>query len=229
MSRSQAPSAPSATGWLLPLATQPAGPPLPTAEKQRTLALMAAEEVRDCTRCELSRARTQTVFGEGDPDARIMFIGEGPGQTEDRMGRPFVGPAGELLDKQIAAMGLQRASVYIANVVKCRPPGNRTPLPQEVHACSGYLQRQIEVVRPAVIVTLGGPAAKMVLGVEEGITRLRGRWGWYRGIDPAIPVMPTFHPAYLLRAYTVENRKKVWSDLQAAMARLADPQASADG
>ncbi len=189
-------------------------------EKVRLLDEMDRLEVRTCTACELCRSRTQTVFGEGNPDARLMFIGEGPGQSEDEQGRPFVGRSGELLTKQIQAMGLKRSDVYIANVVKCRPPNNRTPLVPEVEACSGYLRRQIQIIRPEVIITLGGPAAKLVLGTDTGITRLRGIWQEYTGVNPPVPVMPTFHPAYLLRQYTKENRAKVWSDLQAVMERL---------
>ena len=202
----------------------PAGPisePATRDAKLRLLTTMDETEVKGCTRCELCRSRTHTVFGEGDPDAAIMFIGEGPGQSEDETGRPFVGKAGELLDKMIVAMGQSRESVYIANVVKCRPPSNRTPTPAEAATCSTYLHRQIAWIRPRVIVTLGGSAAKLLLDTSEGITRLRGQWREYAAVDPAIPVMPTFHPAYLLRSYTKDNREKVWSDLQAVMERLA--------
>lgn len=194
------------------------------AVKLHRLEQLDRDEVRGCTKCALCHTRTQTVFGEGDPDARLMFVGEGPGQTEDETGRPFVGRAGELLDKQIAAMGLKREQVFIANIVKCRPPENRTPAPDEVAQCFGYLVRQIEIIRPAVIVTLGGPATKAMLDTKEGITRIRGTWHTFDALalrgGPSIPVMPTFHPAYLLRSYTVENRKKVWSDLQAVMEKL---------
>ncbi len=191
--------------------------------KAEALRLMDEREVRGCTKCELCHSRTQTVFGEGDPDAEVMFIGEGPGQQEDEQGRPFVGRAGQLLDKMIAAMGYQRREVYIANVVKCRPPNNRTPTVVEANACWDYLRRQIETIRPKAIVTLGGPAAKMVLSTTVGITRLRGTWHEFPGVEPPIPVMPTFHPAYLLRSYTPENRRKVWSDLQAVMQRVGKP------
>jgi len=136
------------------------------------------------------------------------------------LGRPFVGRAGQLLDKMIAAMGYPRESVYIANVVKCRPPGNRPPQPDEVEACRSYLLRQVAWIRPEVIVTLGGPAAKLILGTKEGITRLRGTWATFDEVDPPIPVMPTFHPAYLLRNYTPDTRRKVWSDLLAVLQRL---------
>ena len=201
----------------------PANPPLPRDQRLALLQEMDEQEVKGCLKCELCQSRTQTVFGEGDPEAPVMFIGEGPGQTEDETGRPFVGRAGELLDKMINAMGYDRAQVYIANVVKCRPPGNRTPTPVEVQACWDYLRRQIDLVRPKAIVTLGGPAAKMVLQTDMGITRLRGTWHRYDGINPPIPVMPTFHPAYLLRSYTKDNRLKVWSDLQAVMTRIKAP------
>lgn len=197
--------------------------PLSRDQKLTVLQALNENEVKTCTRCTLCQARTQTVFGEGDPDAEIMFIGEGPGQTEDELGRPFVGRAGELLDRMIVAMGLQREGVYIANVVKCRPPQNRTPTPIETDACWPFLLKQVQTIQPKVIVTLGGPATKMIVGTQEGITRLRGTWQAFHGVEPPIPVMPTFHPAYLLRAYTKENRARVWSDLQAVMERLGKP------
>jgi DNA polymerase len=178
---------------------------------------MDNNEVRGCTKCRLCEQRTQTVFGEGDVDARIFFIGEGPGENEDKTGRPFVGRAGQLLDKMIAGMGLQREQVYIANIVKCRPPGNRVPMPDEVATCTPYLERQLEIVRPAVIVTLGLPAAKYMLQ-DPKITmgRVRGKWQLWRGIK----LMPTYHPSYVLRQYTPQTRAAVWSDLQAVMAEL---------
>ncbi|MEM0915221.1 MAG: uracil-DNA glycosylase [Planctomycetota bacterium] len=197
-----------------------AGQTLTAADKQRLLDELKAEHDRDCPYCNNCPSATQTVFGEGDPDARLMFVGEAPGQTEDQTGRPFVGRAGELLNKQIGAMGLKREDVYIANVVKSRPPNNRTPTPQEVADCGPYLVRQIRIIRPEAIVTLGGPASKLLLDTTEGITRLRGRWGAFAAIDPPVPVMPTFHPAFLLRAYTRDNRMKVWADLQAVMEKL---------
>jgi uracil-DNA glycosylase len=174
------------------------------------------ERLGDCSRCRLCDGRTHIVFGVGDPEARLMFVGEGPGVDEDRQGEPFVGRAGQKLNEMIRAIGLEREQVYIANVVKCRPPDNRTPEPDEVATCSPFLFEQIEAIRPAVIVALGAPAAKTLLGTRTGITQLRGSWGSFRGI----PVMPTFHPAYLLRAYTAENRRKVYEDLLAAKARL---------
>jgi len=195
-------------------------PVMKRPEKIAALGAMDEQEVRGCTKCVLCEGRIQTVFGEGDPDAPIMFVGEGPGQNEDEQGRPFVGRSGDLLEKQIQAMGFERSQIFIANVVKCRPPNNRTPLADEVEACSDYLRRQIEIIRPKVIITLGGPAAKLVLGVKEGITRIRGQWHEYPGVSPAVPVMPTFHPAFLLRQYTQENRAKVWSDLKKALTKL---------
>ena len=200
----------------------PATPEEP-ADREAKLKLLSAmdeNEVRGCTKCALCESRTQTVFGEGDVDAEIMFIGEGPGQTEDETGQPFVGRAGQLLDKMIVAMGFSRESVYIANVVKCRPPGNRTPQIEEVSACRSYLLRQVAWIRPKAIVTLGGPATKLILDTKEGITRIRGQWSEFHEVEPAIPVMPTFHPAYLLRNYTKDTRGKVWSDLLAVLDRL---------
>ncbi len=202
-------------------------PGIAGADRQRKLQLLEtidASEVRGCTKCGLCDSRTQTVFGEGDPDAALMFIGEGPGVQEDRLGRPFVGPAGDMLNKQIAAMGLEREQVYIANVVKCRPPNNRAPTPQEAQTCGAYLYRQVQIISPKVIVALGGPATKLLLNTVKGITSIRGTWHSFDqipGMTP-IPVMPTFHPAYLLRAYTPDTRKKVWSDLQKAMQRLGE-------
>lgn len=191
-------------------------PVMPTEEKRRVLEVLDTAQVRVCEKCNLCRTRTQTVFGEGDVDAKLMFVGEGPGENEDLQGRPFVGRAGELLEKQIAAMGLKREQVYIANVVKCRPPGNRAPAPEETLACTPYLVRQIEVIRPGVIVTLGLPATQYLLRTKVAMGKVRGQWHTYRGIA----VMPTYHPAYLLRNYTPETRRMVWSDLQKVMERL---------
>jgi DNA polymerase len=173
-------------------------------------------EIGDCKRCKLCEARTNIVFGVGDPHAKLMFVGEGPGADEDAQGEPFVGRAGQKLNEMIRAIGLERKDVYIANVVKCRPPRNRDPEPDEVKTCSPFLFRQIEIIQPKVIVALGSPAAKTLLDTKAGITSLRGRWGQFRGI----PVMPTFHPAFLLRSYTVVNRQAVFADLKAARARI---------
>lgn len=191
-------------------------PPLDTAEKKRRLIALDTNEVRGCTKCRLCETRTHTVFGEGDPEAKVFFIGEGPGENEDLSGRPFVGRAGDLLNKMIGAMGLKREQVYIANVVKCRPPANRTPAPDEVATCTPYLERQLEIVRPRAIVTLGLPATRYMLNSRASMGKLRGQWHTWRGIK----LMPTFHPAYVLRQYTEETRAAVWSDLQQVMVEL---------
>lgn len=152
-----------------------------------------------------------------------MFVGEAPGAEEDRTGRPFVGRAGRKLDEMIKAMGFERGEVYIANVLKTRPPDNRTPLQHEVEACGPYLAAQVQIIQPEVIIALGGPAAKLLLQTETGITRLRGRWGVYDDGADQRPVMPTFHPAYLLRNPTVEVRGQVWDDLKNVLERLGRP------
>ena len=172
--------------------------------------------IQGCLACPLGAGRMRFVFGEGHPQARLMFVGEGPGRDEDLQGRPFVGKAGELLDRMIGAIGMTREETYITNVVKCRPPDNRTPTAEEARACLGYLHRQIELIRPAVIVTLGATPLRELVGVSEGITRVRGQWRRLRVGDREIPVMPTFHPAYVLRQYTQEVRRAVWEDLRAA-------------
>ncbi|HNX26119.1 MAG TPA: uracil-DNA glycosylase [Phycisphaerae bacterium] len=180
-------------------------------------------EVGKCTGCELCKTRNKVVFGERNPAARLVFVGEAPGADEDAQGRPFVGRAGELLTKMINAMGLRREDVFICNMLKCRPPQNRTPNPQEIQACWSFLVRQLQIIRPEVIVTLGNPATQGLLNTKMGITRLRGEWQALPEIAPGlggIPVMPTFHPAYVLRNYSVDTRKKVWADLQQVMARL---------
>lgn len=164
---------------------------------------------------------THIVWGEGDPRARLMFVGEAPGAEEDKTGRPFVGRAGQLLDKMISAMGLAREQVYIANVLKTRPPNNATPTSFEADLCSPYLFEQIRIVSPEAIVALGLPATRTLLATQQSMSDLRGRWAVFT--DPAgreIPVMPTYHPAFILRAPTPENRRKVWSDLQQVMDRL---------
>jgi uracil-DNA glycosylase family 4 len=173
-------------------------------------------ELGECTRCGLAEGRKQIVFGDGNPEADLMFVGEGPGQEEDRRGLPFVGKAGELLTQMIEkGLGISRSDVYICNIVKCRPPNNRTPLDREVASCRPFLDGQIAAVKPKVIVTLGKPAASLLLNREVAITRVRGSWSEYRGI----PLMPTLHPAYILRQYTAENRRLVWEDLKAALAK----------
>lgn len=186
---------------------------LSVEEKIAALRAMDEKEVTGCTRCRLCETRNHTVFGEGNPDAAIFFVGEGPGETEDKTGRPFVGRAGQLLDKMIAGMGLERSDVFIANIVKCRPPGNRAPVADEVAACTPYLERQLEIVRPKVIVTLGLPASQYMLKTKIAMGKLRGKWHTWRGIK----LMPTYHPAYILRYYTPEVRGAVWGDLQLVM------------
>ncbi len=174
------------------------------------------QQLGDCTRCRLCEGRSQIVFGDGNPDASLMFIGEGPGQEEDRRGLPFVGRAGELLTRMIErGLEISRSEVYICNIVKCRPPNNRTPKPLEVATCKPFLDGQIDAVRPRAIVSLGRPSTSLLLGRDVSITRVRGTWQEYRGI----PLMPTFHPAFLLRQYTPENRRLVWEDLKKALER----------
>ncbi|MFW6087370.1 MAG: uracil-DNA glycosylase [Myxococcota bacterium] len=176
--------------------------------------LRLAEEAAACTRCELHRGRTRSVFARGNRAAEIVFVGEGPGYHEDQQGLPFVGKAGQLLDRMIGAMGYGRDEVYICNVVKCRPPDNRTPKPDEAAACAPFLQGQLEVVAPRVIVTLGRCAAENLGCADPAGGRWRGQWGSYAGI----PVMPTYHPAYLLR--NPEQKRPVWEDLQKVMGHL---------
>jgi len=193
----------------------PESTPAEAAPKVEASSLeVLARTAQACTLCRLSEKRRSVVFGEGSPQAPVMFIGEGPGAEEDRTGRPFVGQAGQLLDRMIVAMGFARTDVYIANVVKCRPPGNRDPQDDEAAACAPYLDRQIELIRPQVIVALGKPAARRLTGSTKPIGALRGRWSSYRGT----PLMPTFHPAYLLR--TPSAKREVWEDLKKVMQRL---------
>ncbi|MEO8605652.1 MAG: uracil-DNA glycosylase [bacterium] len=174
--------------------------------------------IGDCTRCKLSGGRTNLVYGVGSPNADLMFVGEGPGHDEDLKGEPFVGRAGQLLTEIITkGMKLQRADVYIANVVKCRPPNNRNPESDEIATCMPFLQRQIDIIAPRVIVALGTFAAQTLLGVKTPITRMRGTWHDYRSIK----VMPTFHPAYLLR--TPGDKRLVWEDIKQVMAELGLP------
>jgi DNA polymerase len=196
--------------------SDPVGCPAPEAVAAATSLADLQRATEGCLACALGPGRLKFVFGEGDPGARLMFVGEGPGRDEDLQGRPFVGKAGELLDKMIAAIGLKREEAYIANVVKCRPPDNRTPTPEEARTCLGYLHRQIELIRPAVIVTLGATPLRELVGVSEGITKARGQWKRVQVGGRDIPVMPTFHPAYVLRQYTQDIRRAVWADLKAA-------------
>jgi len=188
----------------------------PVAPEKREAALRAiSEDIGDCKRCPLAFAGRHTiVFGEGDPNARLMFVGEGPGADEDAQGRPFVGRAGQLLNNMIAAMGLKREQVYIANIVKCRPPQNRTPEPVEANTCSQFLVRQIEVIRPELLVALGSTAATYLLGGKASLSSLRGRVHEARGSK----LIVTYHPAYLLR--DPRQKKEAWTDLQIAMREL---------
>jgi DNA polymerase len=174
------------------------------------------DDIGDCTRCKLHAGRTNLVFGVGNPEARLMFVGEGPGADEDEQGEPFVGRAGQLLTQIIKAMGFAREEVYIANVVKCRPPGNRNPEPDEIAQCGPFLQRQIDAIAPRVIVALGKFAAQTLLETEAPISRLRGRFHSVGGID----VMPTFHPSYLLR--NPAAKREVWEDMKMVMKRLSE-------
>lgn len=194
----------------------PTGPSLFEAVdkvKDDTL-LKIREDIGDCTRCRLHKGRHKIVFGDGNPKAELVFIGEGPGADEDMQGLPFVGRAGKLLTQMIEAMGLQRKDVYICNVVKCRPPENRAPEPDEVTTCSPYLLRQIDVIQPKVIVCLGAVAAKTLLETTRGISQFRGEWLQWRGRK----LMATYHPAYLLRNPNAKG--EVWKDLQKVMAEL---------
>ena len=216
-----APTAPAPPAVYHP-PTDPAGRPAPEAVAACASLADLQQAIQGCLACPLGPGRMHLVFGEGDPQADLMFIGEGPGRDEDHQGRPFVGKAGELLEKMIGAIGLKRGDVYIANVVKCRPPDNRTPTPQECGSCLGYLRRQIELVRPKVIVTLGATPLRELVGVSTGITRVRGQWQRLETPGGATPVMPTFHPAYVLRQYTQEVRRAVWEDLKAARKWIDD-------
>jgi DNA polymerase len=172
------------------------------------------KKVSACEKCQLHKGRTQTVFGAGNPSARLLFVGEAPGAEEDRQGIPFVGRAGQLLTKIIEAMGMTRDDVYICNVLKCRPPGNRDPEMDEIICCEPYLLRQLDLIRPEVMVALGRIAIQTLLREKTAISRMRGRWYDYHGI----PLMPTFHPAYLLR--NPAEKGKVWDDMKEVLRKL---------
>ena len=176
--------------------------------------LKIRDDIGDCTRCKLHKARNKIVFADGNPKAKLVFVGEGPGRDEDMQGLPFVGRAGKLLTSMIEAMGLQRQDVYICNVVKCRPPENRLPEPDEIKTCSPFLMRQLDVVDPQVIVALGACAAQTLLQTTRGISHFRGQWQEFRGRK----LMATYHPAYLLR--NPPAKADVWKDLQMVMAEL---------
>lgn len=190
------------------------------SDRAARLTLLDETHVRGCTKCGLCETRTQTVFGQGNPHARLVFVGEAPGFEEDRQGLAFVGRAGQLLTRMIDAMGVTRDDVFICNVLKCRPPNNRDPAADEILACSPYLREQLSIIEPEVLVALGAPASKTILNTAESIGRLRGRFHDYfpsgrAGEGPAIPVMPTYHPAYLLR--NPHEKRKAWADLQMVM------------
>src|SRR6201993_489662 len=204
----------------------PLGRRLQEARDKAELLGSVRERVRACKKCaHLACSRTQTVFGVGNPDADLMFIGEAPGADEDEQGEPFVGKAGQLLTRIIQTMGLTRDSVYIANILKCRPDtpgqtaGNRKPTSEEMQTCIPYLHEQIDLIRPKVIVALGATAVEGLLGKTIGITRLRGQWKTYRGI----PLMHTYHPAYLLRNQALSEKRRVWEDMLLVMERLGLP------
>jgi uracil-DNA glycosylase family 4 len=207
-------AAPTGNGMLLdvPQKAPPYPGPLPgVVEGERPTLDQIRRELGDCRRCKLCTGRKNIVFGVGNPRAELVFVGEGPGENEDLQGVPFVGAAGELLTKMIQAMGFSRDEVYICNVVKCRPPGNRNPEPDEIAACEPFLRAQLLALQPKVIVALGKFAAQTLLRDSTPITRLRGNWREYQGVK----LMPTFHPAYLLRSPA--EKRKAWEDLQQVM------------
>jgi len=200
-----------------PSPAAPAPRPEPLHSTANTASLEALrEQVAACTKCPLHATRTQTVFGDGPHSADMVFVGEAPGQEEDRQGLPFVGPAGQLLtDIIVKGMHLERSQVYICNVLKCRPPNNRDPLPEEKEVCEPYLVKQLELLRPKVICALGGHAAQTLLKTEDSVGRLRGTWHFYHGI----PLRVTYHPAYLLR--NTKDKTKTWADIQEIMRVLS--------
>lgn len=192
----------------------------------QSLRQLDEEQVKVCTKCTLCETRTKTVFGQGNAGARLVFVGEAPGHDEDLQGLAFVGKAGQLLTKMIEAMGLTRDQVYICNILKCRPPENRDPAPNEISSCWPYLDQQLRIISPEVIVALGKPASQTLLRSTESIGRLRGNWhDYYTSGSPSVgeptALMPTFHPAYLLRS--PGEKVKAWSDLKMVMARLELP------
>jgi len=197
----------------IPVFPEPAAAPAGTVVGAAGLAVVR-EQLGDCQRCKLAGGRQKIVFGVGNPQAQLVFVGEAPGADEDQQGEPFVGKAGQLLNKMIEAMGYARADVYICNVIKCRPPGNRNPEPDEVSKCEPFLKQQLAAIRPRMIVTLGKFAAQCLLRDETPISRLRGNFRTYEGI----PLMPTFHPAYLLR--DPSKKKETWTDLKEVNAAL---------
>jgi DNA polymerase len=227
---SPAPSPPPADAPTPAQASTPAQAPLPPREPATSAPAPTASplvrlpqlalEVAACTKCGLAATRTQTVFARGNPEAQLCFVGEAPGADEDAQGLPFVGRAGQLLDRMIGAMGLSpETDVYICNILKCRPPGNRRPEPEEMATCIPYLHEQLALVRPRAIVALGNTAVAALLDTKLGITKLRGQWKLYRG---QTLVMPTYHPSYLLRPspQQTEAKRQAWQDLQLVMKEL---------
>jgi DNA polymerase len=211
-------------------ATVPNAPPqtpapmLPSIEPVHDSLFKIQEDIGDCTRCRLHEARHKIVFGSGNEEARLVFVGEGPGADEDQQGLPFVGRAGQLLTQMIEGtasregLPIKRADVYICNVVKCRPPENRTPQPDEMEICGQFLYRQLQAIKPKAICALGGTAAKALLGAKEGVTRLRGKWHNWRDIQ----VMVTYHPSFLLRPYNQNAKKEAWEDLKKVLHYVYD-------
>ena len=184
-----------------------------------------AASVRSCRKCEISSSRLNAVPGQGNPKARLMFVGEAPGADEDKQGVAFIGRAGKLLTEIIGAMGLSRDQVFIGNILKCRPPGNRDPKLDEIDNCWPYLKHQLEILQPEIIVALGAHAARTLLDTKEAIGKLRGRFHEYKFSDdlPPAKLMPTYHPAYLLRNYSYDNRKRVWEDMMKVLKELGLP------
>jgi DNA polymerase len=197
---------------------------VPALEPPGDNLLKILEDIGDCKRCRLHEARNRIVFGVGNEQAKLVFVGEGPGADEDAQGIPFVGRAGQLLTQMIEGTArkegipIERKDVYICNVVKCRPPENRTPLPDEMEICGQFLSRQLQAIRPKAICALGSTAAKALLGTKEGVTRLRGKWQKWRDL----PVMVTYHPSYLLRPYNQNAKKEAWEDLKMVLHYVYD-------
>ncbi len=213
---------------LAPPSASPAPTPMfshlfPSASTDDSLAAIV-QDIGDCQRCQLCRDRKRIVFGSGDEQARLVFVGEGPGADEDEQGLPFVGRAGQLLTQMIDGtaareqLSIRRENVYICNVVKCRPPGNRTPEPDEMEICGQFLARQLAVIQPRAICALGGTATKALLATKDGIMKTRGRWHRWRDI----PVMPTYHPSFLLRPYNQNAKREAWEDLKKVLHYVYD-------
>jgi len=212
-------SAAAPASAVMPAREAPVETPLPSLAPSNDTLIQIGEDIGDCKRCQLHKGRNKIVFGDGNAQAQLVFVGEGPGADEDAQGIPFVGRAGQLLTQMIEGTAkkegipLQRSDVYICNVVKCRPPENRTPEPEEMQICGQFLFRQLQVIKPKAICALGSTAAKALLGGKDGVTRLRGKWHKWHDI----PLIVTYHPSYLLRAYNVEAKREAWEDLKKAL------------